>query len=69
MRGKHFIIASDHKPLEILDLNIFIAALRLQRILLLIQPYDIVIRSKPNKDVTIVDSSSRQLCSNAECIK
>ena len=53
--GKHFTIGSDHKPLEM--------------ILLRIQPYDIVIKYKLGKGVTLADSISRQPCSNAESLE
>ena len=65
--GKQFTIQSDHKPLEMIHLkNLAAAPQRLQRMLLRIQPYDIVIRYKPGKEMTLADSMSRQPCSNAE---
>ena len=57
--GKQFTIQLDHKPLEMIHLkNLAAAPQRLQRMLLRIQPYDIVIRYKPGKEMTLVDSMS-----------
>ena len=68
--GKQFTIQSDHKPLEMIHLNNLAAApQRLQRMLLRIQPYDIVIRYKPGKEMTLADSMSRQPCSNTETLE
>ena len=67
---KHFTIQSDHKPMEMIHLNNLDAALQfLQRMLLRIQPYDIVIKNKSSKDMTLADSMSRQPCSNAESLE
>ena len=41
----------------------------LKRMLLRIQPYDIVIRYKSGKGMTLVDLMSRQPCSNAESLE
>ena len=68
--GKRFTIQSDHKPLEMIHLkNLAAAPQRLQRMLLRIQPYDIVIKYKPGKEVTLADSMSRQPCSNSESLE
>ena len=68
--GKRFRIQSDHKPLEMIHLkNLAAAPQRLQRMLLRIQPYDIVIKYKPGKEVTLADSMSRQPCSNSESLE
>ena len=68
--GKQFTIPSDHKPLEMIHLkNLAAAPQRLQRMLLRIQPYDIVIRYKPGKEMTLADSMSRQPCINAESLE
>ena len=68
--GKQFTIQSDHKPLEMIHMkNLAAAPQRLWRMLLRIQPYDIVIRYKPGKEMTLADSMSRQPCSNAESLE
>ena len=68
--GKRFTIQSDHKPLEMIHLkNLAAAPQRLQRMLLRIQSYDIVIKYKPGKEVTLADSMSRQPCSNSESLE
>ena len=68
--GKRFTIQSDHKPLEMIHLkNLAAAPQRLQRMLLRIQPYDIVIKYKPGKEVTLADSMSRKPCSNSKSME
>ena len=68
--GKHFTIESDHKPLEIIHLkNLAAVPQRLQRMLLRIQPYDIVIKYKPGKEVPLADSMLRQHCSKTESLE
>ena len=48
--GKSVTIESDHRPLEMIHLkNLSAAPLRLQRMLLRIQPYAITIRYRPGK--------------------
>ena len=70
VHGKRFTIQSDHKPLEMIHLkNLAAAPQRLQRMLLRIQPYDIVIKYKPGKEVALADSMSRQPCSNSESLE
>ena len=67
--GKQFTVESDHKPLEIIHLkNLAAAPQRLQRMLLRIQPYDIVIKYRPGKDVAVADLLSRQPSSNKESL-
>ena len=57
--GKHFTIVSDHKSLEMIHLkNMAAAPQQLQRMLLRIQPYDIVIKYKPDNEVMLADSMS-----------
>ena len=59
--GHSFTVNTDHKPLESLHLKHLTAApLRLQRMLLRLQPYDLVIRQgQPGKGIEIVDALSR----------
>ena len=58
--GKHFVVESDHKPLEMIHLkNLSAAPARLQRMLLWIQPYDLAIRYLPGKDMLLADALSR----------
>ena len=59
--GKSFVLESDHKPLEIINLkNLAAAPQRLQRMFLRIQPYDFVLRYKPGKQMMLADAMSRQ---------
>lgn len=58
--GNHFIVESDHKPLEMIKLkNLSAAPPRLQRLLLRLQSYDMTIRYKPGKDMVMADALSR----------
>ena len=58
--GRSFTVESDHKPLESIHLNNLIAApRRLRRMLLRLQPYNVVIRYRPGKEMTGADSLSR----------
>ena len=48
--GKPFVVHSDHKPLEMIQLkNLHAAPPRLQRMLLHLQNYDVTIRYRPGK--------------------
>ena len=68
--GKQLTIQSDHNPLEMIHLkNLTAASQRLQRMLLRIQPDGIVMKYKPGKAITLVDSMSRQPCSNSESLE
>ena len=59
--GKSFIIGSDHKPLEIINLkNLAAVPQWLQRMSLRVQPYDFVLRYKPGKQMILADVMSRQ---------
>ena len=59
--GKSFVIESDHKPLEMINLkNLAAAPQRLQRMFLRVQPYDFVLRYKPGKQMMLADAMSRQ---------
>ena len=55
-----FTVHSDHKPLESIHLKHLTAAPpRPQRMLLRLQPFDIVIRYQPGKSMEIADALSR----------
>lgn len=55
--GRSFTVYTDHKPLESIPLKHLTAApLRLQRILLRLQPYDLTIRYCPGKDMEPADA-------------
>ena len=59
--GKHFIIESDHKPLEMISLkNLTAAPPRLQRMLLRLQGYDFTIKYRPGREMLLADCLSRQ---------
>ena len=60
---------SDHKPLESIHLkHLHSAPARLQRMLLRLQPYDIVIRYRPGPDVSVADALSRLPSEVAACL-
>ena len=59
--GKSFVLESDHKPLEMINLkNLAAAPQRLQRMFLRVQPYDFVLRYKPGKQMMLADAMSTQ---------
>ena len=54
--GKPFVVVSDHKPLEMIQLkNLHCAPPRLQRMLLRLQNYDVTIQYQPGKSLTLAD--------------
>ena len=54
-----FITETDHKPLEMISLKNFIAApARLQRMLLRLQQYDMIITYRPGKEMLLADAFS-----------
>ena len=58
--GSEFIVESDHKPLEAIQLkNISNAPPRLQRMLLRLQAYDCTIKYRPGKELLLADGLSR----------
>ena len=58
--GKHVVVESDHKPLTaILQKPIAEAPMRLQRMLMRLQHFDISIVHKPGKEMYIADALSR----------
>ena len=59
--GQSFVLESDHKLLEMINLkNLAAAPQRLQRIFRRVQPYDFVLRYKPGKQMMLADAMSRQ---------
>jgi hypothetical protein len=64
--GRRVLVESDHKPLEsILRKPLASAPARLQRMMLRLQKYDIVVKHKPGKDIPVADTLSRLFLSNA----
>lgn len=58
--GVEFIVESDHKPLEAIQLKqLSQAPPRLQRMLLRIQPYDVTIHYRPGNELKLADGMSR----------
>ena len=58
--GQSFTVNTDHKPLEsIHQKHLTAAPPRLQRMLLRLQPYDLVIRYQPGNSIEIADALSR----------
>ena len=57
--GRSFVVESDHKPLEMICLkNLISAPVRLQRMLLRLQQYDMVIMYWPGKEMLLTDALS-----------
>ena len=58
--GRHFMIESDHKPLEQISMkNLADAPVHLQRMLLRLQDYDFTIKYRPGEEMVIADTLSR----------
>ena len=58
--GRKFICQTDHKPLEDRQLkHLSDAPLRLHRLLLKLQPYDITIKYYPSQKVPVIDALTR----------
>ncbi len=58
--GKHFVIESDHKPLEMITKkSLTVTPARLQRFLMRMQCYNFRIQYRPGKDMALADSLSR----------
>ncbi|XP_037872900.1 uncharacterized protein K02A2.6 [Bombyx mori] len=67
---KHVIVESDHRPLEyIFKKTINETPLRLQRLRLRIQGYDLEIRYKPGKELFVADALSRNSLPDKICNK
>ena len=57
--GRTFIMETDHKPLEMISLkNLTAAPAQLQRMLLHLQQYDLIIMYRPGKEMLLVDTLS-----------
>ena len=57
--GRTFVVETDHKPLEMISLkNLTAAPARLQRMLLRLQQYDLIITYRPDKEMLLVDALS-----------
>ena len=57
--GRSFVVESDHKPLEMICIKNLISALVcLQRMLLRLQQYDMVITYRPGKEMLLADALS-----------
>ncbi|KAK2722616.1 hypothetical protein QYM36_002972 [Artemia franciscana] len=55
--GRKFTVVSDHKPLQVvLNRPISKSSPRLQRMLLRIQPYDLIIAFRPGKEIPVADA-------------
>ena len=68
--GRPFTVESDHKPLEMIhQKSLASAPPRLQRMLLQLQWYDMVIRYKPGKEMLLADAMSRYPSHSSEEIK
>lgn len=68
--GRHVFVESDHRPLE----NIFKKPLneiplRLQRMMLQLQNYDIEVQYKPGKELYLADALSRNFINNLDYIQ
>ena len=58
--GRTFVVETDHKPLEMISLkNLIAAPARLQRMLLHLQQYDLIITYRPGEEMLLVDALSR----------
>ena len=58
--GRTFIMEMDHKPLEMISLkNLTAAPACLQRMLLCLQQYDLVIMYRPGREMLLVDALSQ----------
>ena len=57
--GRTFIVETDHRPLEMISLmNLTAVPARLQRMLLRLQQYDMVITYRPGKEMPLADTLS-----------
>ena len=58
--GRHVVVESDHKPLQaIFSKPLLTAPMRLQRLLLAVQKYDLTVQYKPGKLMFVADTLSR----------
>ena len=57
--GRTFTVETDHKPLEMISLkNLIAAPARLQRMLLRLQQYNMIITYRPGKEMLLADALS-----------
>ena len=57
--GRTFVVETDHKPLEMISLKSLIAApVRLQRMLLRLQQYDLITMYRPGKEMLLANALS-----------
>ena len=60
--GRTFIVETDHKPFEMISLkNLTAAPAQLQRMLLHLQQYDLIITYRPGKEMLLADALSHLL--------
>jgi hypothetical protein len=65
--GKPVTVESDHKPLQSIFTKPLLAApMRLQSMLLRLQPYDLIVTYKPGKDIPLGDTLSRANLADSE---
>ena len=58
--GKSVVVQTDHKPLETICKKPLLAApMRLQRMMLRLQPYDLEVQYVPGKEIPVADALSR----------
>ena len=66
--GRSFVVESDHKPLEMICLkNLISAPVCLQRMLLRLQQYDMVITYRPGKEMLLADALSHLPSTSKQC--
>ncbi|XP_018372980.1 PREDICTED: uncharacterized protein LOC108767548 [Trachymyrmex cornetzi] len=67
--GKRFVVETDHKPLEtIFKKPLSKCPLRLQRLRITLQNYDIEVRYKPGKHLYFADALSRAHYDDKDCV-
>ena len=65
--GKSVKVETDHKPLQaIFSKPLLSAPMRLQTMMLRLQPYDLEVKYKPGKDIPFGDTQSRANLPEAE---
>lgn len=65
--GRHCVIESDHKPLEtIMGKPLHAVPMRLQRIRIRLQAYDIKVMYRPGRDIPVADTLSRHYMSRQQ---
>ena len=58
--GRNFVAETDHKPLEIIMKKpLFFALMRLQRMRIRLQRYNVTVQYKPGKSIPVADTLSR----------